>query len=182
MAKSNKDILLKYQRKLAELGTLDNEINNLDMTLPEGEGEKTFDYLAQKRQEIEEDIRLMREKVELITAWAEFKENGPWSHELRTELDNMDESIGNIATGEPGGEAEEPISEEPPLEPEGEVPARRRGSRRAAPGRTGHGNSSRNHPPDHRASRRNHLGSSSTSRRPAPTTVTGACTHASQQE
>ena len=49
-------LIAAYRRKVAELGALDNEINNLDMTLPEGEGGKTFDYLAEKRKEIETDI------------------------------------------------------------------------------------------------------------------------------
>ena len=40
-------LIAAYQRNLAELGELDSEINRLDMALPEGEGGKTFDYLAQ---------------------------------------------------------------------------------------------------------------------------------------
>ncbi len=108
MANTN-PILLKYRRKLAELGQLDNEISKLDMTLPEGEGEKTFDYLAQKRTEIEGEIKGMQEKVQLLTAWSRFKE-GPWSEALKAELDGMDESIGDIATS--GKEStDEPLTE-----------------------------------------------------------------------
>ena len=108
MANTN-PILLKYRRKLAELGQLDNEISKLDMTLPEGEGEKTFDYLAQKRTEIEGEIKGMQEKVQLLTAWSRFKE-GPWSEALKAELDGMDESIWDIATSgkEP---TDEPLTE-----------------------------------------------------------------------
>jgi hypothetical protein len=120
MANTN-PIILKYRRKLAELGQLDNEISKLDMTLPEGEGEKTFDYLAQKRTEIEEEIKGMQEKVQLLTAWSRFKE-GPWSEALKAELDGMDENIGDIATSgkEP---ADEPLAETGMGAPPGAMPS-----------------------------------------------------------
>ena len=131
MAKTN-PLILKYRRKVAELGQLDNEINKLDMTLPEGEGEKTFDYLAQKRTEIEEEIKGMQEKVQFLTAWGRFKE-GPWSEALKSELDGLDDNIGEIATSN-AAPTDEPLTEAGlPATPESNLPER------AAParGRTG---------------------------------------------
>src|SRR5271157_102982 len=95
-------ILAAYRRKVAELGALDKQITDLDMTLPEGQGDQKFDLLAEKRQEIENDIKSMQEKVEFLSAWSKFKEGGSWSEELKQQLDGMDESIGDIATGTPG--------------------------------------------------------------------------------
>lgn len=77
-------LIAAYRHKVAELGTLDREIQNLDMTLPEGQGDSHFDYLAQKRQEIETSIREMQEKVEFLSAWEKFKEGGPWSSNSRS--------------------------------------------------------------------------------------------------
>jgi len=121
-------LIAAYQRKLAELGELDSEINRLDMTLPEGEGGKTFDYLAQKRQEIEREIRGMKEKIDLLSAWQRLKEGMHWSEGLRSQLDGLDESIGEIATSRSAeggaGEAGALPPEQPPAEaPEQPAPA-----------------------------------------------------------
>jgi hypothetical protein len=135
-------LIAAYKRKVAELGALDNEIKNLDMTLPEGEGGKTFDYLAEKRKEIEKDIQGMKEKVEFLNAWERFKQ-GPWSPELKSELDGLDQILGDIATGDklgnttppgpapeaeppaepPPAEAPESPAEAPMAEPPAEIPA-----------------------------------------------------------
>jgi len=130
MAKTN-PLIAAYRRKLAERDSLDREIKELDMTLPEGQNEQTFDFLAEKRQQIEQEIRQMQEKVQLLTAWGKFKEGGPWSEQLRAELDQMDKQIGDIATGEAPAAAEAeapappPTAEQPPTEeapPQGDQP------------------------------------------------------------
>ena len=114
-------LIAEYHRKIAELGELDSEINSLDMTLPEGEGGKTFDYLAQKRQEIERDIRGMKERIDLLSAWQRLKEGMHWSEGLRSQLDGMDESIGDIATSR-ATEAEQPEGAPPLEQPPAEAP------------------------------------------------------------
>jgi len=114
-------LIAAYQRKVAELGELDNEINSLDMTLPEGEGEKTFDYLAQKRTEIEREIRGMKEKIDLLSAWQRLKEGMHWSEGLRTQLDGLDESIGEIATSR-SAEGVQPEGAPPLGQPSAEAP------------------------------------------------------------
>ena len=112
-------LIAAYQRKLAELGELDSEINRLDMALPEGEGGKTFDYLAQKRQEIEREIRGMKEKIGLLSAWQRLKEGMHWSEGLRSQLDGLDEGIGEIATSRATGgeEPEAPVAPLPEQQP-----------------------------------------------------------------
>jgi hypothetical protein len=59
-----------------------------------------FDMLADKREQLEEEIRKMREGIQLISEWDKLK-NGQWSEEIRRLLSDIDPEIANIAGGEP---------------------------------------------------------------------------------
>src|SRR5271157_5293284 len=58
-----------------------------------------FDLLSEKREELEEEIRKMREGVELISQWEKFKD-GPWSEQIKGLLGEIDIEISDIAGGE----------------------------------------------------------------------------------
>lgn len=84
--------------KQAELGLVDDQILSLDSTLPQGTSSPEFDLLSQKREELEEEILRMRERVQLISAWDAFK-NGDWSEDVKGELKSLDQQFANIADG-----------------------------------------------------------------------------------
>jgi hypothetical protein len=58
-----------------------------------------FDLLSEKREELEEEIRQMREGVELISQWEKFKD-GPWGEQVKGLLGEIDIEIADIAGGE----------------------------------------------------------------------------------
>ena len=58
-----------------------------------------FDLLAEKREELEEEIHNMREGVQLIGEWEKFK-GGPWSEDIKQLLSEIDIEITDIAGGE----------------------------------------------------------------------------------
>jgi len=90
--------------KIAELDALDGEITELDSTMPVGDtgGSAKFDLLAEKREELEKEIRSMRERVQLITEWEKFK-SGDWSEDVKADLNNLDQQFTDIAGGDSGG-------------------------------------------------------------------------------
>ena len=105
MAKMNKEaqiaiskFIVKAKQKLAEIDDIDNEFAELDATIPEGMGTDKFDLLSEKREELEEEIKEMREHAQLITAWEAFK-GGDWSEEVKAELNSLDEQFASIADG-----------------------------------------------------------------------------------
>jgi len=65
-----------------------------------------FDLLTAKREELEEEIRTMREGVQFISEWEKLK-GGQWSEGIRSQLDGLDSEIANIA----GGEAVAPMGD-----------------------------------------------------------------------
>lgn len=58
-----------------------------------------FDLLSDKREQLEEEIRKMREGVELISQWEKFK-GGQWSEDVKNLLGEIDIEISDIAGGE----------------------------------------------------------------------------------
>jgi hypothetical protein len=88
--------------KIAELDMVDDQLMGLDATMPEGQTTDEFDLLSEKREQLEQDIRKMRERVQLISEWEKFK-NGDWSEEVKGELKSLDQEFANIADGASGG-------------------------------------------------------------------------------
>jgi hypothetical protein len=50
---------------------------------------------------LEQDIRKMRERVQLLAEWEKFT-NGDWSEEVKRELKNLDQNFATIADGAAG--------------------------------------------------------------------------------
>src|ERR1700739_930285 len=91
-------LIAKVKAKIAELDLIANEFNTLDSTLPEGEGGAKFDLLSEKREELENEIRSMRERVQLISEWEKFK-GGEWSEDVKADLNALDQQFADIADG-----------------------------------------------------------------------------------
>lgn len=91
-------LIAKMKAKFAELDTLDNEFAALDAVTPEGEGAAKFDLLSDKREELENEIRSMRERVQLISEWEKFK-GGEWSEDVKADLNSLDQQFADIADG-----------------------------------------------------------------------------------
>lgn len=85
-----KQALLK---KEADLDMLDDQI----MSLPTSSVK--FDSLAQKREDMETDIRQLREGIEVLNAWDTLK-GGDWSDEMKQSLGEIDPLVVEMATGE----------------------------------------------------------------------------------
>jgi hypothetical protein len=91
-------------RKQADLDAIDDQIMGLDSGIPmDAPATPEFDLLTAKREELEEEIRTMREGVQFISEWEKLK-GGQWSEGIRSQLDGLDSEIANIA----GGDAAEP--------------------------------------------------------------------------
>jgi len=91
-------------RKQADLDAIDDQIMGLDSGIPSDlPATPEFDLLTAKREELEEEIRTMREGVQFISEWEKLK-GGQWSEGIRSQLDGLDSEIANIA----GGDAVEP--------------------------------------------------------------------------
>jgi hypothetical protein len=91
-------------RKQADLDAVDDQIMGLDSGIPSDlPATPEFDLLTAKREELEEEIRTMREGVQFISEWEKLK-GGQWSEGIRSQLDGLDSEIANIA----GGDAAEP--------------------------------------------------------------------------
>ena len=86
---SSKRALIK--RKEAFLDGLDDQI----MGLPAGSPK--FDTLAIKREDMETEIRKLREGIEVLNAWDVLK-GGDWSDEMRQALNAIDPQVVDLAT------------------------------------------------------------------------------------
>lgn len=83
-------------RKEADLDMMDDQLMGMDTLMEPEATSMEFDALAQKRNELEENIRKMRERIELISAWEQLK-NGDWSEEVKGLLKDLDINIAEIA-------------------------------------------------------------------------------------
>src|SRR5208282_5097050 len=87
-------------RKQADLDAIDDQIMGLDSGIPmDAPATPEFDLLTAKREELEEEIRIMREGVQFISEWEKLK-GGQWSEGIKSQLDGLDSEIANIAGGE----------------------------------------------------------------------------------
>src|SRR5271166_6464723 len=84
------------QKKEADLDMMDDQLLGMDAQMPMDTMSNDFDMLAQKRNELEDNIRKMRERIELISAWEQLK-NGDWSEEVKGLLKDLDMQIADIA-------------------------------------------------------------------------------------
>src|SRR5271166_4574719 len=105
------------KRKEADLDVMDDQLLSLDSTLPPDTMSNDFDQLAQKRNELEDNIRKMRERIELISAWEQLK-NGDWSEEVKGLLKDLDINIAEIADNANGvGAANDMMAAPAPIAP-----------------------------------------------------------------
>jgi hypothetical protein len=115
-------IIANIKQKFAELDALDEQFADLDAEAPmdgmmdSGIGEQ-FDLLSDKREELETEIRSMRERVQLISEWEKFK-GGGWSDEIQSELNSLDQQFANIADGATSDPMGAPPLPPAPLPPE----------------------------------------------------------------
>src|SRR5271168_2272199 len=90
-------------QKQADLDMMDDQLMGMPEMAPEAPADMgtspEFDLLSEKREELEEEIRQMREGVELISQWEKFKD-GPWSEQIKGLLGEIDIEITDIAGGE----------------------------------------------------------------------------------
>jgi hypothetical protein len=114
-------IIANVQAKFAELDALDNEFADLDAALPMddmmGGGGEQFNLLSEKREELETEIRSMRERVQLISEWEKFKGTG-WSDEVQTALNALDAQFSSIADGASDAGMGAPPMPDMPMAPE----------------------------------------------------------------
>ena len=102
--------LKKYKaalaKKQADLDMMDDQLMGMPEMAPDAPPDMgnsaEFDLLSQKREELEEQIRHMREGVELISQWDKFKDQ-PWSEEIKSLLGEIDIEIADIAGGDVAG-------------------------------------------------------------------------------
>ena len=90
-------------KKQADLDMMDDQLMGMPEMAPDAPADMgtspEFDLLSEKREELEEEIRQMREGVELISQWEKFKD-GPWSEQIKGLLGEIDIEISDIAGGE----------------------------------------------------------------------------------
>src|SRR5271170_7517847 len=90
-------------KKQADLDMVDDQLMGMPEMAPDAPMDMApspeFDLLSEKREELEEEIREMREGVELISQWEKFKD-GPWSEQIKGLLGEIDIEIADIAGGE----------------------------------------------------------------------------------
>ena len=95
-------IKLALKRKEAELDAIDDQLMGMPDLAPEAPMDAApsgeFDLLSEKREELEEEIRQMREGIQLISEWEKLK-GGQWSEEIKMQLGDIDAEIANIADG-----------------------------------------------------------------------------------
>lgn len=104
-------------KKQADLDAIDDQIMGLDSALPpDALATPEFDLLTAKREELEEEIRTMREGVQFISEWEKLK-GGQWSEGIKSQLDSLDSEIANIAGGNPEAGASAPFLSSDPLDP-----------------------------------------------------------------
>jgi len=114
-------VIANLKQKFAELDALDEEFADLDASAPmdmmdTGVGEQ-FNLLSDKREELEQEIRSMRERVQLISEWEKFKGSG-WSDDIQSELNSLDQQFSNIADGASSDPLGAPSLPSAPLSPE----------------------------------------------------------------
>lgn len=99
-----KQVLAALKQKQADLDAIDDQLSGMPEMAPDAPLDAPtspeFDLLSDKREELEEEIRKMREGVQLITEWEKFK-GGQWSDEIKNMLGEIDIEIADIAGGEP---------------------------------------------------------------------------------
>jgi len=113
-------------RKQADLDAIDDQIMGLDSGIPmDAPATPEFDLLTAKREELEEEIRIMREGVQFISEWEKLK-GGQWSEGIKSQLDGLDSEIANIAGGEgavePGMDMGAPMGDDLAMPPAPEAP------------------------------------------------------------
>src|SRR5271154_5514709 len=90
-------------QKQADMDMMDDQLMGMPEMAPEAPMDMApspeFDLLSEKREELEEEIRQMREGVELISQWEKFKD-GPWGEQVKGLLGEIDIEIADIAGGE----------------------------------------------------------------------------------
>jgi len=90
-------------KKQADLDMMDDQLMGMPEMAPDAPADMgmspEFDLLTEKREELEEEIRHMREGVELISQWDKFKD-GPWSEDIKKLLSEIDVEIADIAGNE----------------------------------------------------------------------------------
>src|SRR5271157_4469912 len=99
-----KKLQASLAKKQADLDMMDDQIMGMpemamDAPADDMGTSPEFDLLTEKREELEEEIRKMREGVELISQWEKFK-GGPWSEEIKGLLGEIDVEIADIAGDE----------------------------------------------------------------------------------
>ena len=104
-----KKLQAALSKKQADLDLMDDQLMGMPEMAPEAPADMApspeFDLLSEKREELEEEIRQMREGVELITQWEKFKD-GPWSEEIKGLLGEIDIEIADISSGEVAAEGD----------------------------------------------------------------------------
>ena len=117
-------VIANMKQKFAELDALDEQFADLDDAAPmddmgsmDAEVGEQFDLLSDKREELEQEIRSMRERVQLISEWEKFK-GGGWSDEIQSELNSLDQQFANIADGATSDPMGAPPLPPAPLPPE----------------------------------------------------------------
>src|SRR5271163_3618926 len=90
-------------QKQADMDMMDDQLMGMPEMAPEAPMDmapsQEFDLLSEKREELETEIREMREGVELISQWEKFKD-GPWSEQIKGLLGEIDIEVADIASGE----------------------------------------------------------------------------------
>jgi hypothetical protein len=98
-----KKVQAAMAKKQADLDMMDDQLMGMPEMAPDAPADMgtspEFDLLSEKREELEEEIRQMREGVELISQWEKFKD-GPWSEQIKGLLGEIDIEISDIAGGE----------------------------------------------------------------------------------
>lgn len=102
-----KQVRAALAQKQADLDMMDDQLMGMPEMAPDApadmDASPEFDLLSEKREELETEIREMREGVELISQWEKFKD-GPWSEQIKGLLGEIDIEISDIAGGEVAAE------------------------------------------------------------------------------
>lgn len=113
-----KKLQASFAQKQADLDMLDDQIMGMPemaMDAPaDFNASPEFDLLTEKREELEEEVRKLREGVQLITEWEKFK-GGQWSEDVKGLLGEIDIEISDIAGGDVASGSALPGGMEPPM-------------------------------------------------------------------
>lgn len=109
-------------KKQADLDLMDDQLLGMGESLPSLDAPAPdFDLLSQKRDELDENIRKMHERIELINAW-ELLKNGDWSEEVKGLLKDLDVDIASIADNASGTDVSPLAAPVPPAAPAAGLP------------------------------------------------------------